>query len=582
MNLSVRCEPVGENGHVKATVYKLNGAGSAVEVHQQEINPEIEAERQGFGANAAEALHDPGAAKGIVGQIVEKLGEIRTAIAARGKAATRRNVRRPTRPKISNVVDRTYTVRNKRGEDEQHNSRHYKSIVQIGNEIQEATGGWPKVAGGLSFGLREEKTNFPTPSSIRWLGKVPDLFAFLGQKNDIRWASGDVTDEETGEILNPHTKEDLLSHIQATAPQFRSVEIFPHYPPVEGVFYLPWELPSFESLPVPSPLNILIGRLNADAEIDRSLLHALMLTLAWGGPPGARPAFVISSPHPGKGQGKSQTAGQLAEIFGGPVIVSAFEDADRIRSRLLSDDAVVKRSVLYDNAKGKIHGADVEQRITAKIIDGHKMYHGQATRLNLLTNIFTGNSPSLSQDLADRAVPISIGRQKRTDFVSWAGVFIPQHRAEIISELLHDLAAPPACSIEKDNRDRWSAWQDAILTRFENGNEIAAEIIRRRPSLDSDLDDANDIGQVVLSMVSKIIGFEKKVIKITRQQLHLALVNHGVIDKKMIPPQVTGFVKERLGIGECKRLFDRRTKTDRYWIYVGEEADSEDDETIIQ
>lgn len=286
--------------------------------------------------------------------------------------------------------------------------------------------------------------------------------------------------------------------------------------------------------------------------------------------------------------GKSATATVLSEIWGGAIGIGANEDWDQIKKRLLGDGSLSKRICLIDNLKGKFHGGDIEGMITAKNIDGWKPYLGQASRQNMLTWYFTANSPSLSRDLADRSVIIQLGKQKHeSDFIRWANDFIPANRAAILSEIYQKLNSPPRGKITI--RDRWGAWQDAVLSRCGQlggsmtANHLAKLIIDRRPEVDSDADDADDVLVCLKGFLSDhfpgyrgkdesgggIPEYEHLKIFINRQQFYNRLVLDRVVKLGSSPRSVIGWVREQCLSGSVG-ITEKKTKNHgRGWLWIG-------------
>jgi hypothetical protein len=476
------------------------------------------------------------------------------------------------RSMIGNVVDA------KSSSEDGGDVRYYMPLPQIALNVSQAMGGWPRLAGGILFAINDGPDPIPDMRRVRWLTKPEKLFAWIGTKCNIRWSSGETRDASRKESkLNPPTKQELYAFFQdGPIKRYRAVEILPHHPPIRELYYLPCELPA---LPVPSgdvatPLQELIERFNPESELDRKLMLAALLTPGWGGPPGARPAFVFTSEH-GRGTGKTTTANVMAEVWGGAMTIGAREDWDQVRKRFLGDDALTKRIALIDNIKGRLSGGDLEGFITAKELDGWKPYVGQASRPNLLTWYLTANSPSLSRDLADRAVVIKIGRQAHAqDFIQWANDFVREHRAMILAELFEILRGENFCSIEPKNRDRWSAWQLAVLTKFEEGNELAELATRRRGDVDSDEEDAEEIAGAVRRLVeSEHPDHGSHRVFITYQQLYGQLVKDGVTDKSFGQRQCNSWVRDKCGSGSLKCLMPHRMNDVKGWLFVGDRWD---------
>jgi hypothetical protein len=476
---------------------------------------------------------------------------------------------RAARIRISNVVDAD-------GPDGEA-VRYYMPLPQIADAVREATGGWPKRAGGVLFAVNHSDDPIPGLRSVRWIKKNEELFAWLGHFCDIRWCGSETKHAvNKGTRLNPPTKLEMFAYLKdGPVDNFRAVEVLPHHPLILDLYYLPCQLPPLP-IPVddtPTPLVELVNRFNPETELDRKLMFAALLTPGWGGPPGARPAFVFTSDH-GRGTGKTTSANVMAEVWGGAMTIGAREEFEQVKKRLLGDDSLAMRVCLMDNVKGRLSGSDIEGLITAKMIDGWKPYVGQASRPNLMTWYLTANSPSLSRDLADRSVVIKVGKQAHTqDFLRWATDWVRQHRAMILAELFDVLKVENQCNIRDDCRDRWGAWQDAILTRFEDGNALAQLITSRRGDVDSDQEDAEEIAACVVKLVSEhYTDHEERRIHISYQQLYNRLVRDGVTDKNFGPRNVITWVKDRCASGPLYFLQPKKTNSRRGWLYTGPSA----------
>lgn len=471
------------------------------------------------------------------------------------------------RIRLANVVDGEYL--DKKGKEQE--IVYYVDLPQIQLNISQATDGWPRRAGGLLFVESSGNTPklLPDQYSVQWLSNSDELFAWLGKRCDVRWATGGVVHPVTQEKLNPPSQKVMFEFLQDNAhPVYDGIEALPHVPPVDGLYYLNCTLPGVEDELV-TPLVELVSRFNPETEQDRELMLAALLTPGWGGPTGARPPFVFSSDH-GRGVGKTITASVLAEIWGGAIGIGANEDWDQVKKRLLGDDSLAKRVCLIDNIKGKFHGGDIESMITAKSLDGWKPYHGQASRPNMMTWYFTANSPSFSSDIANRAVIIKLGKQQhQQDFVRWASEYIPAHRPAILAEIYHRLRSPAKCKIT--HHDRWGAWQDEILSRVSpEGDVLARLIIERRPGVDSDLDDAEDIARSLKGLLEEhFLDYETRRILVSRQQLQLRLLRDGVIDKSFGPKAVTSWIREKCNSGPLAEVTEKRLKEGRGWLWTG-------------
>lgn len=477
------------------------------------------------------------------------------------------------RPTVANVVDAT--------KSDGDSVRYYVPLPQIARNINEAMGGWPRRAGGMLFAVSDVPPHrLPEMRDVRWLKKAESLFAWVSQHCDLRWTTNETMHQVRKAPLTPATKSELFAYyVDGPVVAYRAVEILPHEPEMPDLFYLPANLP-----PAPptspdkrTPLQELVSRFNPETEEDRALMLAALLTPGWGGPAGTRPAFVFTSAF-GRGTGKTTTASVLADIWGGAITVGVKEDFDKLRGRLLGDEALTKRIAFMDNVKGRMSNGDIEGLITAKVWDGWKPYVGQASRPNTLTWYFTANTPSLSRDLAERSVIIKVGKPAHgTDFVSWAADHIAEHRATILAELFAALRAEPDCIIRRENRDRWGAWQNAVLAKFGNGNELAELCKERRGDVDADSEDADEIAMSVVNLVKEHFpDHQTRRIFFSTKRFYEQLTKDSVIDRSFSVKGFVTWVKERCGMGALACLHQFKARERRGWLYVGESWQPQD------
>lgn len=478
--------------------------------------------------------------------------------------------------KVFNVTDHTWDRKLPGGETEKCKGLKHVTLPEIYETIRNGTSGWPKRAGGMLFALHPKMNSLPDHTHIHWLAKTDDLFGWLGVHADTRWTAKESSHRISKETLNPPTKGELHAYLKAKAqPEYSGIEFLPHYPPIKDVFYLPCRLPKVPmSMNGSKALDELIHHLNPDSELDMWLLAAALITPGWGGPPGARPIFLITSNH-GMGVGKTQTAYAIANVWGGAIEVGQKDDWEKVKSRLLCDEALSKRAVLIDNVKGRLSDPSLESSITSGVIDGWRPYHGQSSRPNNLTYLMTCNSPSISHDLAVRSIIIRIGQQKhQKDFVSWSQEFIRDNRAEIIVGCLNILQSQKKYEIEQRYRDRWHAWQQGVLANLPLANELAKLCIDRRPEVDGDLDDAEVIAKCVETLL-KDHGHDLQSCKvlISRNQLYRRLVRDNYIEQhRMSPKAVISWVRERCNTGPLACLREHKMEGVRCWLFAGPKA----------
>jgi hypothetical protein len=233
------------------------------------------------------------------------------------------------------------------------------------------------------------------------------------------------------------SQERFHAHLRETAQQYDAVEQYPHWPPFPRAYYLYPPLPVTEG----QYLDQFVGFFSPLTETDRQLIRAFVLSLAWGGPPGSRPAWLFTAPdddpHGGRGVGKSKCIELCSELVGGMLEISPNEDIVAIKKRLLSPAARTLRVARIDNIKTyRFSWADLEGLITSPVVSGHRMYKGEGRRPNTLCWTLTLNGASLSKDMAKRSVVVKLQRPTYSPTWEW-GVrdFIEEHRWRILNDI---------------------------------------------------------------------------------------------------------------------------------------------------
>ncbi len=366
-------------------------------------------------------------------------------------------------------------------EDEKGNEIRRTVPLEMGEIVSRvfaATGGWPKRVGDSLF-IHDKALN-----EVRWLKSTPSLFGWLGHLcGVIPWYR----------TVGCHTKEEAYQQITAAAETFVNVETMPHEPPIPGHYYACDELPAATG----EHITTLIGRFAPATPVDRWLLLAMFATAFWGGRGGSRPMFVITSDS-GRGAGKTKLSDILSHLAGGCIELSANEDAGIMRQRLLSPGGKNKRIARLDNVKSlKFSWADLESLITVPMISGKEMYVGEGSRPNNLTWIVTLNGPSLSTDIAQRAVIIKLDKPNRNP--RWEEetlAYVDAHRPQIIADLIACLALSQQ---PVDCQTRWAAWEGGVLSRLRCAadgvtiQDIQATIKQRSGESDAEAEEAEII-----------------------------------------------------------------------------------------
>lgn len=392
--------------------------------------------------------------------------------------------------------------------------------------VHKACDAWPRVSNGLLFAAdKVPKGELPDHEAIRYLdgkGGEARLFTWLRRHARVEWCGREVEADDRMGKRSPLTRGELVRALELEAKhRYRSVELLPHHPPRPKTYYACGSLPNGKG----HALDAFMRLLNPDTDADADLLLAAMVTPGWGGEDGCRPGFILTSDH-GVGSGKTATATAISDVWGGALQLQPDEDWQRTVERLLTDEALSKRAVLVDNIRGRLESGAIEAAITASSIGGKRLYHGEFTRPNSITWFCTVNVAEMSRDLADRCVVVKIGApQHGVDFRGQVIALLKERRRELICDCLAFLRGKPVCTIDQANRDRFQAWQDAVLGRLPLGNELAATIKERRPAVDGDSSEAMDVAS----------GLEA----------HLKRKGHCPQHEVILIP--TGVVKELLG-----------------------------------
>jgi hypothetical protein len=336
--------------------------------------------------------------------------------------------------------------------------------------------GFPKRCGDRLFVVRDDL-------SIRWLDNPTKLFAWIDSMAQVAWATGQdlITQERFYESLRDSGTKGIA--------HFEAVETLAHFPPLPGMYYACPTLPAGGN----GALASLVGMFCAHSVEDSGLIMAMIMTPFWGGEPGSRPMFLITSPEDdpkrGRGIGKSKLCELIgAELAGGSVEVTPGDEMAKIKTRLLSPDAASKRTVRLDNVKNdRLAWSDLEGLVTAGTISGHVMYRSEGSRPNTITWFITANTPGTGKDLAQRVIPIVLARPIfRPDWEQEVRQFIRTNRFEILADI-RDALAGPGVPITPT---RWGCWESQVLSKIgEVGLVTRCQKLIRLRQAEMDADD---------------------------------------------------------------------------------------------
>jgi hypothetical protein len=351
-----------------------------------------------------------------------------------------------------------------------------RTLTELSEDLLHRTGGWPKRVGNLLF--------VPGPNHRPlYLENPHALFAYIGRHHPVIWATG----------ADKVPQVQFHAHLQQEVEDFDAVEPFPHHPPMPRVFYMHPPLQGGDG----KTLDKLLKRFHpseVSQGVDADLVRAAFLSVAWGGPPGLRPAWLMDCEADdvakGRGVGKTKLAEALGQVVGGVISVSADEGVEKMMPRLLSPAALDRRMVLMDNIKRlRFSSADLEALITADTLSGRRLYQGEGRRPNTLTWMLTLNGASLSRDLAQRCIIVRLARPAR-DPRWWEDTLalVAGERWALLGDIVAALSAPPAHKLSRHSR--WAAWEEQILSRLSDPGNVQKVIEERQAEVDDDTAEA--------------------------------------------------------------------------------------------
>jgi hypothetical protein len=386
---------------------------------------------------------------------------------------------RSSRPRFSNF-------HHEKGVNEEGETT-FKLAPNVVQEIDECLSvfapGWPKrVQETLFIGTQDHEPVY--------LNSSTRLFAWVDGQAKVDWTKG-------GRFI---TQERFFEHKRMTAERYEAIEVMPHTPSLPDIYYMHRELPE------PSgKLERFIDYFSPSTPIDRQLIKAMISTPSWGAHPGHRPGFMVTGPEhdpeQGRGLGKTEIVSIISDqIYGGYIDVSPTDAISDVKTRLLTDDATIKRIVRLDNVKTlKFSWADLEGLMTASEISGRALYKGEGRRPNTIVWFITLNGASLSKDMAQRVIPIKLKRPEfKAGWVEEVKAFAADHRWEILADVAAFLRSEPG---PLKARTRWASWERDILSKLDQAERCQAEIIERQGKADDDNTDRDHVRDYFASML---------------------------------------------------------------------------------
>jgi len=349
------------------------------------------------------------------------------------------------------------------------------TMFDLDASLRRVADGWPKRVGDVLFVEGEGR-------KPRYLKTPASLFAWLDRRCRVNWTKG----------ASFISQERFFEDRRAEAEAFDVIEGLPHFPPAPGVYYMHEPIPEGDG----SKLERLLDFFAPETPHDRQLIKALILTLFWGGPPGARPAFIIQGPKDdgermGVGVGKSKGSQILAEeLVGGYVSLDQREpDIEALKTRLLSNESGRKRVGLVDNLKThKFSCGGLEGLITDSNLSGRALYSGEGARPNRMVWIFTVNGARVSKDIAERSIFVRLARPKyRPGWETEVRTFIRENRQAIMADVRLALESPgDEAFASRDAPIRWADWCREVLSKVEYPSSVVTLAAARQSEHDAD------------------------------------------------------------------------------------------------
>jgi phage/plasmid primase-like uncharacterized protein len=455
----------------------------------------------------------------------------------------------------SNQTDEISNYERFQEEDENGNTKSVTAPIPMGDiiaTINARMGNWPRRIDRMLFiddpqhGLDyfERRT-------------TASLFGWLRRHNTVRWMKG-------GDYVS---EAQLFAEIERTAQRYEGIELLPHEPPIANFYYR-------GEAPKPGDglhLGKLIARFRPETTIDRDLIQAAFMTVAWGGLRGSRPAFVVTSDD-GRGVGKSKIPEAIGYLYGGSITASMEDDINELKTRMLTPSARTNRVVILDNVKTlRMSWAELEAMITSPTISGYQNYVGEGQRPNLLTWFITLNGVSMATDMSQRSIIIKVTRGKN-DGPWWEETleFIDQHRQQLIGDIIGALRETPSKLAEFS---RWATWEKDVLCRLPEPGDAQRLILERQGEADCEMDEAEIIEEHFAEQLEKF-GYDSATAQVRIPVAIAARWFGWAVGEPTKTATVTRKLKQMADEGHLKRIKPEAGRSHgRCFIWTGPKAD---------
>ena len=371
----------------------------------------------------------------------------------------------------------------------------------------------PRLVDDVCADIRERFLNFP-----RLLGSV--LFDYhdhktlnILTKQELRaWVNG--TSGHQSDFL-PGAQfpswDEVFARLSQISTRYNGVSAAPWFPMRDDIF------PTYDALPPADPTHSLFDEFLAFFQpatpADRTLLAAFFMAPMFYDGHSDRPAWAIDTVD-AQASGKTSIVKACCALYGETYIdmdlKSLDGDINQAKKRILSSTGRGKRIALFDNLDKTLKSGNLANFITATAITGMAPYgHGEETRANDITWVFTVNGAEVDTDMATRTYTIHIKAPDSYDpkWPSRLNQFIEANRAQILSDILSMLQnAKPRVR----RRSRFGAFDETVLSAACRSDEEFAAADERISSVSEENNTERDQALELVELVrNALVGYQK-------------------------------------------------------------------------
>lgn len=301
------------------------------------------------------------------------------------------------------------------------------------------------------------------------------------------------------------SKKEVFSALLRKAPDYTRISANPNFPKDQNIYY---DCDDIEPLST-GALDELVAFFYPKTGYDKALIKALFVTPGWSNSTGKKPLFIIQSDPEMCGEkvnvGKTTLAKLVSRLYGGYIDLKPAMSEEKTAQAIVK--LAHKQIILYDNVKTTAwSSALLEAMVTAENIQGHLMYRGAVSIPNHFTYIVTVNDPSVSTDLASRAVPISLAKPPSQD-AAWqyhVENFVDENRVKLLQDIGHIILSE---NVRKDPATRFPIWEEVVLNKL-----IKEDVKAHIKAAQSQVNFENDTGwqdHLIDQMNEYTVGYQR-------------------------------------------------------------------------